>query len=215
MLNNKNNMLTQQLQTCGIHQEAVLALFNQLPREDFVPKKFHALAFSDARLPLGHHKTMMTPLEEATIIQALDVQSHHTVLEIGTGSGYLTALLSLQAKHVFSIECDEATVHTAQKKLDDHAIHNVTLITGDGLHGYLDEAPYDRIVLTGSIEHLDKAFHPQLLQGGKLFAIIGKAPVMKACLLTLDSQDQWHTTFLFETNIAPLMNRFKPSSFEF
>lgn len=210
-----NKMITQQLKTCGIHSEAVLTLLSETPREDFLPEELRDLAFSDSRIPLDHGQSMMTPLEEATILQALDIQKEQTVLEIGTGSGYLTALLAKQAKQVISIEYHADLTQSAEKKLRHHQINNVTLITGDGIHGHLDKAPYDIIVITGSIDELDKCFHPQLLQGGKLFAIIGTGPAKKACLFTLDKADQWSIEVLFETNIAPLVNRYKKSSFQF
>ena len=211
----KTNMQNQQLKTCGINNESVLELLSVVPREHFVPEKFHEFAFADYRIPLHHQQTMMTPLEEATRLQALDIKKHHTVLEVGTGSGYLTALLASQAKHVISLEYYADISAQAKKKLAKHNITNVTLINGDGIHGYLEKAPYDIIVLTGSMETLDKSFHPQLLHDGKLFAIIGKAPVMEACLLTLNENEQWQSVKLFETNIPPLVNRFKKDSFQF
>ncbi len=211
----KTNMQNQQLKTCGIYDESVLELLSQIPREHFVPEKYQDMAFADYRIPLRHQQTMMTPLEEATILQALDIQKHHTVLEVGTGSGYFTALLASQAKHVYSIEYYADLTASAQKKLAHHHINNVTLITGDGIHGYLDKAPYDIIVMTGSVEKLDKCFHPQLLQEGKLFAIVGNSSAMEACLLTLDEKGQWNSVKLFETNITPLVDRFKKDSFQF
>src|SRR3990167_10809415 len=113
----KNNMQAQQLKTCGIHNESILNLLSQIPREYFVPKNFNDLAFSDCRLPLPHGQTMMTPLEEATLLQALNIQANQTVLEVGTGCGYLTALLAAQAKHVFSIDYYADFTEQAQKKL--------------------------------------------------------------------------------------------------
>lgn len=210
------NMQKQQLSTCGIHNESLLRLLSQVPREEFVPEKFRDFACSDFRIPLAHEQQMMTPLEEATILQALNVQKHHTVLEIGTGSGYLTALLAKQAKHVFSLEYYADLTQNAQKKLTAHNIDNVTLITEDGIHGYVEKAPYDIIVLTGSVENLDKSFHPQLLHEGKLLTIIGKAPFMEVNLLTLDNaQEKWQTKTLFETNVKPLINRFQKNAFQF
>ncbi len=209
------NMQKQQLKTCGIHNESLLNLLAEVPREAFVPEKFREMAFSDFRIPLSHDQTMMTPLEEATILQALDVQKDQTVLEIGTGSGYLTALLAKQAKQVISLEYYEDLANNAQKKLSKHDINNVTLMVADGIHGYIEKAPYDVIVLTGGVEHLDKSFHPQLLSGGKMMVILGKSPALEACLLTLDHQGKWHNQMLFETNIQPLINRHKKSEFQF
>ena len=211
----KTNMQNQQLKTCGIYDGSILELLSRVPREHFVPEKYREMAFADYRIPLRHQQTMMTPLEEALILQALGIQKHHTVLEVGTGSGYFTALLASQAKHVFSLEYHADLTASAQKKLAQHHINNVTLITGDGIHGYLDKAPYDIIVLTGAIETVDKCFHPQLMQEGKLFAIVGTSSAMEACLLTLDAKGQWTSEKLFETNITPLVNRFKKDSFQF
>jgi len=211
----RNNMIKQQLRTCNVLDESILQLLSEVPREDFVPPHYRALALSDTRIPLNHGETMMTPLEEAAILQAMDIQKHHRILEIGTGSGYLTALLAKKAGQVISIEYYEDFTKAASHQLANHGIHNVTLITGDGIHGWLDLAPYDRIILTGSISRLDKTFHPQLVEGGKCFAILGIAPVMEGCVLSLDEKDQWQSQMLFETNIKPLINRFEKKAFNF
>lgn len=209
------NMQNQQLKTCGIHDELVLDLLFQVPRNGFVPEKFRDFAFSDSPIPLGHQQMMMTPLEEASILQALQIKKSDTVLEVGTGSGYLTALMAKQAKHVISIEYYSDLTSNAQKKLDKHGIQNVTLITGDGIHGYLEKAPYDIIVLTGSVSHLNKCFHPQLYDGGKLIAVVGQEPAMEVSLYNLNADDRWEKRMLFETSIAPLIDRFEKTAFEF
>lgn len=211
----RTNMQKQQLKTGGIRSESLLNLLTEIPRSHFVPNEFHAYAYSDTRIPLHHGQTMMTPLEEATILQALDIQKHHTVLEIGTGSGYLTALMAHQAKQVISLEYYSDLTHYAQHKLAHFNYDNISLITGDGIHGYLEKAPYDIIVLTGAIEQLDKCFHPQLLQEGKLFALIGKNPAVEGRIYRLNKNDLWQYDTLFDTAIEPLVDRYQPTSFQF
>ena len=208
-------MISQQLRTCGIVDEGVLQAVRSIPRDVFVPDPYAAFAFSDFRIPLFHDQTMMTPLEEASILQALQLQKTHKVLEIGTGSGYLTALMATQAAHVYSVEYYKELIPCACSKLERYAINNVTIISGDGVLGLPEYAPYDVIVVTGALETLSPLFRPQLMKGGKLFAIIGKPPLMEACLYTLDQKDGWHAHALFETSIEPLVQQTQKVSFNF
>lgn len=209
------NMIKQQLRTGDVLNESILALYNDIAREKFVPKEFKHFAYSDMQIELPHHQCMMTPLEEAKILQALDLQGHEIVLEIGTGSGYLTALLSRLCKKVISIEYFEDLTKRARQKLDEHLCTNVELLTGDGSHGWLDLAPYDVIVFTGALEQLSDIQRLQLLPGGKLFAVIGKSPVMHGELHSLDQNGIWHMNLIFETNIPPLIDKTKPKDFVF
>lgn len=210
----RTNMISQQLRTNGIVNEALIDLYEQIPRENFVPQAYQAFAYSDLQIPLIHQQTMMTPLEEASILQALNLQGVETVLEVGTGSGYFTALLASCAKHVVSVDIYEDFTLAAKDKLDHHGINNVTLITGNAERGWMNLAPYDVIVLTGSIPELDQCFRPQLLKGGSLFAVTGRAPAMMGMFYRLDQEDQWHKQVLFETNISPLIPRKLNTSFE-
>lgn len=211
----RNNMLSQQLRTNNIVNPTVLELITNVPREEFVPQAYRDVAFSDMRIPLAYKQTMMTPLEEATVLQALTLTKNMTVLEIGTGTGYLTACLAKLAKQVVSVEYYADFTREAEKKLAVYGIDNVTLINGDGYRGNMEHAPYDAIVMTGAIPKLDNCYRPQLMQGGKMIAIIGQSPVMDACLFTLDDKDQWHTSFLFDTSLPPLINRLAKPTFSF
>jgi len=211
----RENMITQQLRTNNIQDKSILALFNSIPRDEFVPNGFKNFAYSDMQIPLIHQQRMLTPLEEAKIVQALALQGHETILEIGTGTGFLTALLSRLCKKVISIDCFADFSTHAQRKLAEHRCTNVELLTGDACQGWLDLAPYDAIIITGSLESLNETHRLQLLPGGKLFAIIGKEPAMRGMLYELNHQDEWSNKVLFETSIPPLIDKLKTKDFVF
>ncbi len=209
------NMVKQQLRTGDVLNETILALYNNVPRDEFVPTPFKPFAYSDMQIELAHQQCMMTPLEEAKLLQALALQGHEVILEVGTGTGFLTALLSRLGKKVISIDCYSDFVAHARPKLAKHQCTNVELLAGDAFDGWLDKAPYDVIVLTGALESLTETHRLQLLPGGKLFAIIGKEPVMQGQLHQLDHNGQWHTTVIFDTYLPPLINKKKPNDFVF
>ncbi|MFI4963096.1 MAG: protein-L-isoaspartate O-methyltransferase [Legionellales bacterium] len=209
------NMVKQQLRTGDVLNESILNLYDILPRHDFVPKAYAPFAYSDMQIPLSHDQRMLTPLEEGIILQALNLKGTETVLEIGTGSGFFTALLSKLCKEVISVDYFlDFTTH-ADRKLQEHGCDNVTLITGDGCHGWLEKAPYDVLIFTGSITKLTKTHRLQVLPGGKLVAIEGKPPIMQARLHELNHEDVWTKTLLFETLIPALIEQSKPKEFIF
>lgn len=209
------NMIKQQLRTGDVLDEAVLELYESVPRDEFVPDEFKSFAYSDAQLQLAHDQRMMTPLEEARLLQALSLEGHETILEVGTGTGFLTALLSRQATHVISVDYFPEFTTNAKATLNRHHCLNVELITGDACRGWLDKAPYDVIVFTGAVDELTETHRLQLLPGGKLFAILGQAPVMQGLLYTLNHDEIWEKTLIFETNLPPLVNTLKPKTFVF
>lgn len=209
------NMIKQQLRTGDVLNEYILDLYDLLPRTDFVPEPYTHFAYSDMQIPLEHGQRMLTPLEEGIILQSLDLKGIETVLEIGTGSGFLTAMLSKMAKKVISIDYYGDFTQNAARKLKAHECNNVELITGDGCRGWLENAPYDVIVMTGAIEKLTDTHKLQVLPGGKLFAIIGKSPAMQARLFEVDHHSVWTETTLFETDIPPLVDQLKPKVFVF
>lgn len=211
----QSNMVKQQLRTGAVLNNNILGLYQTLPRENFVPRVYKQFAYSDFKIPLGHEQKMLTPLEEATILQALDLKGTETVLEIGTGTGYFTALLAQCAKHVISVDCYEDLTLAASKNLQKYNIDNVTLETGDARRGWMEDAPYDVIVMTGAINKLDDIFKLQLMKQGKMFAIIGNTPVMKGTLFTLDEDDNWSEKILFDTLVEPLVTSNKESDFHF
>jgi protein-L-isoaspartate(D-aspartate) O-methyltransferase len=158
---------------------------------------------------------MLAPKLEARMLQELTVKPTDRVLEIGTGSGYMTALLARRAAHVTSVEVNAAYSALAAQRLAAHDIRNITLEIGDGSRGWTRQAPYDVIVLTGSTPVLDESFQNQLNAGGRLLAIIGDAPVMTARLFTCETAGQCRSTGLFETCVAPLQNAPQPKRFVF
>ena len=209
------NMIKQQLRTGNVLDERVLALYNSIPRESFVPHKFQPFAYSDMQIPLSHEQCMMTPLEEALLLQSLDLKGHEVILEVGTATGFLTALLSRLCKKVISVDYYADFTLNARRKLAEHACSNVELFTGDASQGWIDLAPYDVIVFTGAVETLSDIQRLQLLPGGKLFAIIGKQPVMQGQLHELNHQDVWSKQVVFETCLPPLVDKLKHDSFVF
>lgn len=209
------NMIKQQLRTGDVLNEGILDLFEMIPRIDFVPSTMENFAYSDLQIPLAHGQRMMTPLEEGILLQALALKGTETVLEIGTGTGFLTALLSRLCKKVISIDYYQDFTSQAKRKLEEHHCSNVELITGDASQGWLDQAPYNAVVFTASMEKINETQRLQLLPGGKLFAIVGKAPAMQGQLHSLNHDGSWHAKVLFETSIPPLIDKLKPKEFVF
>jgi protein-L-isoaspartate(D-aspartate) O-methyltransferase len=209
------NMVKQQLRTGDVLNESILNLYDVIHRHDFVPEPFTDFAYSDMQIPLPHGQKMLTPLEEGTILQALKLTGSEFVLEVGTGTGFLTAMLSKLCKNVLSIDYFSEFTNNAQKLLDKHHCDNVTLITGDGTKGWLENAPYDVIVFTGALEKLSEVHFLQIMSGGRIFAIEGKSPVMQGRLHQLDHKNSWQKSMLFETDTPQLIDQIKPKEFVF
>lgn len=206
------NMVEQQIRPWNVLDQRVLGLVTQTPRENYVPEAYRQLAFSDTRIPLGEGQTMMTPKVEARLMQALAVNPGEEALEIGTGSGYVTALLAKSCRHVVSFELFESLHAMAQRSLQEAGIKNVTLTVGDGLGGG-DSAPYDVIAVTGSVYEINDALRTQLRVGGRLFAITGREPVMDARLIVRIAENEWSDESLFETCLGPLLGAEPPNQF--
>jgi protein-L-isoaspartate(D-aspartate) O-methyltransferase len=211
----RTNMVEQQIRTWEVLDQDVLDLLYVVPREEFVPAQHRALAFSDLEIPLEGGATMWQPKLEARVLQELAVRRTDRVLEVGTGSGYLTALLAHRAAQVCSVEIDARLAAFGRANLERHRADNVSLETGDAARGWARHAPYDVIVLTGSTPVLPAAFLAQLAPGGRLFAVVGEAPVMTARLVECTAPQACHATDLFETVIAPLANCEQPARFRF
>lgn len=207
------NMIEQQIRTWEVLDQGVLDLLTQVPREEFVPPAFRKLAFADMNVPLAHGQVMMQPKLEARLVQSLDIQPQDTVLEIGTGSGYLTALLAKRARHVYSVDLYADFSAEARPKLSTHGIGNVTLETGDAAQGWAQHGPYDAIAVTGSLPLFSETFQRQLKTGGRLFMIVGSSPAMEALLITRLGKEQWLRESLFETDIPALVNAPQPPAF--
>ncbi len=173
------------------------------------------IAFADLDLPIGHGEAMMQPKMEARILQELAVQPHESVYEVGTGLGYLTALLARRGRHVTSVEIHGDLKARAQSHLNGAGIANVTLLEGDGSRAPLGESAFDVIVLTGSTPVLPQAFLERLAVGGRLFAVLGDLPVMKAVVIRQPAQGAFQHAELFETLVKPLANAAQPPRFRF
>jgi protein-L-isoaspartate(D-aspartate) O-methyltransferase len=211
----RTNMVEQQIRTWEVLDQDVLDLLYLVPRERFVPAEHRALAFSDLELPLGHGERMWQPKLEARVLQELNIRKTDRVLEVGTGSGYLTALLAHRGAQVHSVEINPALAEAGRRNLEQHGVDNVELQVGDAARGWPKHAPYDVIVLTGSTPVLPAAFLQQLAPGGRLFAVVGEAPAMAARLVVTSAAGGQHATDLFETVIRPLVNAERPSRFKF
>jgi len=211
----RTNMVEQQIRTWEVLDQAVLDLLYAVPREDFVPPSCRTLAFVDMEIPIGDGEKMMAPKLEARIVQEAAPRKSERVLEVGTGSGYLTALLAHRAAHVHSVEIRPALAAFGRANLERHGADNVTLEIGDAARGWPTRAPYDLIVLTGSTPVLPKALLEQLSPGGRLFAVVGEDPVMVARLVTCSAPGAFRSVELFDTVLAPLANAEHPPRFRF
>ena len=209
------NMIEQQIRPAEVLDPTVLSIIADVPRENFVPADYQQLAYSDTNIPLANGQTMMSPIQEARLQQALNVHPDDEIFEIGTGSGYQTALLAKLGKTVTSIEIDQQLSISAAQKLRQQNITNVTLEVGDASKGWAAKAPYDVIAVTGSLPVMCSDLKQQLNKGGRLFVIVGSEPAMSAMLITRISDDQWSEEELFETVIPPLVNAEKPPEFVF
>ena len=209
----RHNMIVQQIQPWNVRDDKVLELIQRLPREDFVPADYKIHAFTDIKIPLKNGQEMMEPKLEAYMLQALQVQGQDKILEIGTGTGYVTALLASQSRHVVSVDIDEDAQKLAEEKLSAHQITNVTFEVGDAALGWDKQKPYDVIVITGSLPILPEIFQRNLNVGGRLFAIVGDAPAMEAILITRVKDNEWTHEVLLETDIPALINAAEPERF--
>lgn len=209
------NMVAQQIRTWNVLDDNVLDLLYKIKREEFVPAENRAMAFVDMEIPLGYGQVMLTPKMEARILQELHIKKTDKILEVGSGSGYLTALLADQGAHVYSVEIIPELKTMAENNLKTHEITNITIELGDAARGWPKNEPYDVIVLTASTPVLSDAFQKNLNPGGRLFAIVGEDPVMEALLITCISPGEFTSTKLFETSTLPLINALQPTRFTF
>ena len=223
------NMIEQQIRPWEVLDNQVLSLLAVVKREDFVPPAYKALAFVDMEIPLTPQlqqhpdQCMLAPKVEARILQDLAVQKHEKVLEIGTGSGYMAALLGHRAQQVITLEIDSALAQTARDNLRKAGIYNADVRTGDGAAKFEKavsgsdplRGPFDVIVLSGSVAAVPETLLSLLKVGGRLSAIVGTEPVMRATLVTRVSQDAWHTTQAWDTVAPRLLNFPDPSRFNF
>ncbi len=209
------NMIEQQIRPWDVLDPVVLALLAIVKREDFVPPEHRALAFVDMEVPLDEGQCMLSPKVEARLLQELALRKHEHVLEVGTGSGHMAALLAHRAQHVLTLEIRPALARQARINLQRAAVVNVEVREADGAHGLAELAPFDAIVLSGSVAAVPQGLLEQLKPGGRLVAIVGSEPVMQARLFTRSATSGFSSTELFDT-VAPRLDGFsEPSRFRF
>jgi protein-L-isoaspartate(D-aspartate) O-methyltransferase len=214
------NMIEQQIRPWEVLDPAVLDLLAVVRREQFVPAAYRSMAFMDTEVPLPSSTSptlqhMLPPRVEARLLQELDVRKHERVLEIGTGSGYMAALLGHRAQHVTTLEIDPELARSAEQNLREAGVMNVSVIQADGSGGLPAEAPFDVILLSGSVADVPPALLAQLKVGGRLAAIVGRMPIMRARLTTRTGDADYVSVDLFDT-VAPRLRGFsEPSRFSF
>jgi protein-L-isoaspartate(D-aspartate) O-methyltransferase len=209
------NMVEQQIRPWEVLDSRVLSLLETIHREDFVPVRYRKLAFADIAVPLECGQFMMCPKIEARMLQALDLGEDETVLEIGTGSGFVTACLAALAKHVVSVELFEDLHQQATLELQDKDISNAELFLGDVMGGWQPEQAHDVVVVTGSVPQVAEQFKGWVNPGGRMFVVTGDSPAMEARLLTRLDVTEWAEESLFETDLPRLVNAEPPPEFEF
>jgi len=209
------NMIEQQIRPWDVLDDQILGTLSSTPRENFVPERYRALAFSDISVPLSHDQAMMPPKLEGKLLQSLSIRSTDRILEIGTGSGYLTACLANLGGSVHSVDLYDDFIEQARTRLEQHSIKTVTFEQGDAAAGWKSDNGFDVIAVTGSLPVLHHGYHTLLNRGGRLFVIAGKPPIMQALLITRVGDQEWNQESLFETSIPALLNAPEPEEFKF
>ncbi|RTL57070.1 MAG: protein-L-isoaspartate O-methyltransferase [Rhodocyclaceae bacterium] len=205
------NMVEQQIRPWDVLDQEVLGLLLAVKREDFVPAAYRNLAYADTAIPLGHGAEMLHPLIEGHGLQALQLKKHEKVLEVGTGSGYMAALLAAHAEQVWTVEIEPALAQVAKANLQKAGIGNVAVETGDGLLGLAAHAPFDAIMVSGAVEEIPAALLQQLKVNGRLFAVVGSAPVQTMTLVTRVGENDYRSEALLEAGAPMLRTAVKPA----
>jgi len=211
------NMIEQQIRPWDVFDRRVLDTMSRMPREAFVPDAYVGLAYADFEVPIGNGQSMMAPGIVARMLQALNVQPGDKVLEIGAGTGYTTACLADLGGKVISREIDATLAETARLNIDRQGLRNVEVRGGDALEQAHAEAPFDVIAVTGSLpsDQPLALLQEQLARGGRLFVVIGEAPVMEALLITRTGERHFRRESMFETSLPALANVPEPERFSF
>ena len=205
------NMIEQQIRPWDVLDPKVLTLLSKVKREDFVPAAYRDLAFADLEIPLGEGQVMLPPRVEARLLQELGIKKTDRVLEIGTGSGYMAALLAASAEHVTTLEIRPSLAAIARENLQRSGVDNVTVEVANGLSGWSQRAPFDAILVSGALPDVPAALLKQLRVGGRLAVIVGEAPVMEAQLITCTAEGVFNTINVFET-VMPSLDGASPSA---
>lgn len=203
-INARHNMVNNQIKTWDVFDPKILTLFEETPREDYVPAGFEDVAYADTSLPTGHGHSMLPPREQARLLQALNIQSSDRALEIGTGTGYVTSMLAKLSHTLVTVDIDAERSKAAAARLAIVKQPNIVFKVGDGSQGWTQDGTFDVIAILGSVEKLAPSYLTQLNVGGRLFAIIGNDPTMEATLVTRLSEQDWRYEVLFET-VAPCL----------
>lgn len=212
----RSNMIAQQIRTCDVLDERLLGRLRDVPREDFVPEAYRALAFADTAIPLGRGQFMFSPMLEARLINSLALLPDDRVLEVGTGTGYLTAVLAGLARTVYSVEILPEFKLRAAQNIASLGLSNVSLEVGDAARGWPRHGPYDAIFVSGALPlGPDPQFQESLAVGGRLVVIVGESPVMGVRLIVREDVDRFSERSLFETDIPVLTNAPRPERFYF
>lgn len=209
------NMVEQQIRPWEVLDQDVLDLLMTVKREEFVPPGHRALAFADVEIPIGHGQVMLKPVIEGKVLQALQLQKSDSVLEVGAGSGFFAALLAARTECVRSVDIEPELVKLAHANLARAGVDNVIVEEGDAACGWACRAPYDVIVVSGGLPVLPQSLLDQLKVGGRLFAFVGEAPVMKARLVVCDAERRFRSTDIFETVVPMLGNTPRQDNFSF
>jgi protein-L-isoaspartate(D-aspartate) O-methyltransferase len=209
------NMIEQQIRPWNVLDQDILDLLHVVKREQFVPEAYQNLAFADTEIPLPGGAAMLSPKLEARILQEIMLKKHENVLLVGAGSGYLAALLAHKARHVTAVDIAPELTQLAEKNLAKAGVSNVTVELGNAAEGWTKGAPYDVIVVAGSLPVLPEGFLKELKVGGRIAAIVGEPPVMSCNIITRVADAAYDTVKVFETNIPPLAGAPVPSHFEF
>ncbi len=209
------NMVEQQIHPWYVHDTQILNLMATIPRELFVPSKYRSLAFSDMCIPLEHDQKMFKPREEARILQSLNIQPHESLLEIGTGTGFMTALCAHLAKTVYSIDIFPEFITFSQQKLKQLQLLNVILEVADASQNFNHNAPYDVILIGAALPMPPSYYLKQLTANGRLFCVQGSGHVMQAMLYEKQLHDEMISTPLFEMQTTPLIHAQQPEAFIF
>ena len=209
------NMVEQQIRPWEVLDFGVLDVLMSVRREEFVPEAYKGVALSEAEIPLGNGSTMLIPVIEGKILQAVQVKASDKVLEVGAGSGYFAALLAAKAEWVRTVEIDPALVNMAHDNLKRYGVENVIVEEGDAIRGWPSNAPYDLIVVSGGVPFIPETLLQQIKVGGRLFAFVGEPQLMTATLVTQVSEGNFRTESLFENAVPMMRNAPQKSQFKF
>ncbi|MDH5518719.1 MAG: protein-L-isoaspartate O-methyltransferase [Gammaproteobacteria bacterium] len=209
------NMVEQQVRPWNVLDPAALAVMSEVPRENFVAPAYKTLAYGDYGVPIGNNQEMLKPVLVGRLLQALSIQPDEIVLEVGTGTGYLTACLAKLSAYVYSVDINADFLPEAKKNLTSLQIDNVSLQTGDASAGWAERPLYDVIVITASMPEVPDCYKTSLEIGGRLFVVTGASPVMHAKLITRVAEDVWSDENIFETDLPALENTRLKASFSF